>query len=197
MVTSAEQGRDTRARLMDSALELIAECGWGAVTTRLVAQRAGLRPGLVHYHFTSVNDLLIDASLRMARQLGETVLGGALTQPGSAGLDYLLAAADTYASAETDTRVFSEMLLAATRYDRLQRGLLEVLQEFRAAVTVWLRAAGTVADPEATAAVLVAVLDGLILHRLIDPRLGELRVEGPLRRLIGIRDESGSGGTRR
>jgi TetR/AcrR family transcriptional regulator, regulator of biofilm formation and stress response len=194
MVTSAEQGRDTRARLMDAAVASIAEHGWGAVTTRMVAERAGLRPGLVHYHFTSVNDLLIDASLRMARQLGESVLGEALTRSGSAGLESLLAAAGAYTAADPDTRVFSEMLLAATRHERLRRGLREVLQEFRDAVSAWLAAAGTVADPDATAAVLVAVLDGLILHRLIDPQLGELGVEGPLRRLTGISD-SGTGGT--
>jgi TetR/AcrR family transcriptional regulator, regulator of biofilm formation and stress response len=179
---------------MDAAVASIAEHGWGAVTTRMVAERAGLRPGLVHYHFTSVNDLLIDASLRMARQLGESVLGEALTRSGSAGLESLLAAAGAYTAADPDTRVFSEMLLAATRHERLRRGLREVLQEFRDAVSAWLAAAGTVADPDATAAVLVAVLDGLILHRLIDPQLGELGVEGPLRRLTGISD-SGTGGT--
>jgi len=53
---------------MDAAAELIAERGWGAVTTRMVAERAGLRPGLVHYHFDSVTDLLIDSSLRRRRQ---------------------------------------------------------------------------------------------------------------------------------
>ncbi|MBU3061663.1 TetR/AcrR family transcriptional regulator [Nocardia sp. NEAU-G5] len=192
MATSAEQGRETRARLMDAALELIAERGWSAVTTRLVAERAGLRPGLVHYHFSSVNDLLIDASLGMARKLGEGVLGEALAEQGAAGLEFLLATVGAYADATTDTRVFSEMLLAATRYERLRRGLREVLDDFRAAVASWLRDAGTAADPDATAAVLVAALDGLVLHRLIDPRLSELGVDGPLRRLTGFSDDGGT-----
>jgi AcrR family transcriptional regulator len=109
MVTAAEQGRGTRARLMDAALESIADHGWGAVTTRMVADRAGLRPGLVHYHFTSVNDLLIDASPRMARQIGNSVVGDALTRPGAAGLEDLLTAAGAYAAADPDTRVFSEI----------------------------------------------------------------------------------------
>ncbi|PPJ24971.1 hypothetical protein C5E45_24055 [Nocardia nova] len=39
MVTAKEQGHETRARLMDAATELIAERGWGSVTTRLVAER--------------------------------------------------------------------------------------------------------------------------------------------------------------
>ncbi|WP_225729340.1 MULTISPECIES: TetR/AcrR family transcriptional regulator [unclassified Nocardia] len=194
MVTSAEQGRETRDRLMDAAVELIAERGWGAVTTRMLAERAGLRPGLVHYHFNSVNDLLIDAALRMARRLGASVLDGALTQSGAAGVRYLLDAIELYTAADVDTRVFSEMLLAATRYERLQHGLGEVLREFRAAVATWLD--GAVPDPAATAVVLTAALDGLILHRLIDPRLGESGVDGPLRRLTGLSDDGGTGGVR-
>ncbi|MBF6064662.1 TetR/AcrR family transcriptional regulator [Nocardia terpenica] len=194
MVTSAEQGRETRERLMDAAVALIAEHGWGAVTTRMVAERAGLRPGLVHYHFASVNDLLIDASLRMARGLGAGVLDGALALSGPAGIAELLGALTTYTETDPDTRVFSEMLLAATRYERLRDGLGAVLDEFRAAVAAWLRVEGAVPDLEATAVVLVAALDGLILHRLIDPRLGELGVDGPLRRLTGISDDGGGTG---
>lgn len=195
MVTSAEQGRDTRARLMEAALALIAERGWGAVTTRMVAERAGLRPGLVHYHFASVSDLLIDASLQMTRQLSADMLDAAVTRSGTAGIGLLLDAISAYTATDTDTRVFSEMLLAATRYERLRTGLARLLREFRAAVADWLRAETAVIDPEASAAVLVAALDGLVLHRLIDSELSELEVGGPLRRLAGIPD-GGNGGDR-
>nr|WP_086007002.1 hypothetical protein [Nocardia cerradoensis] len=39
-----------------------------AVTTRLVAERAGAWAGLAHYHFRSADDLLTDAALRMMRR---------------------------------------------------------------------------------------------------------------------------------
>ncbi|HEY3479112.1 MAG TPA: TetR family transcriptional regulator, partial [Streptomyces sp.] len=73
--TSAERGQETRARLYDAAVRLIVKEGWGAVTTRKVAAEAGLRPGLVHYHFSTVTDLLVDASLRAVGEEIEQVLG--------------------------------------------------------------------------------------------------------------------------
>jgi AcrR family transcriptional regulator len=38
--------------------------GYAAVTTRAVAKRAGLTPGLVHYYFPSTDDLLVAAYRR-------------------------------------------------------------------------------------------------------------------------------------
>lgn len=185
MVTAAEQGRDTRARLMDAAVAMIEERGWGAVTTRMVAERAGVRAGLVHYHFRSVDDLLIDAALRTVRGLVGSVAGAAMRDPG-AGIAALLASVAEFDHAAAENRVFSEILLAATRHDRLRVGLATVLTEFRATLTEWLRTETTVADPEATAVVLVAALDGLVLHRLIDPHIRALDTAGPLRRLTGV-----------
>ncbi|MEU6565071.1 TetR/AcrR family transcriptional regulator [Nocardia nova] len=180
MVTAAEQGRDTRARLMDAAIAMIDECGWGAVTTRLVADRAGVRAGLVHYHFRSVDDLLIDAALRMVRGLVEDAAGAATGDPVTA----LLASIAGFDDA-AETRVFGEILLAATRRDRLRAGLAELLTEFRAGFADRLRATSAVPDPEATAAVLIAALDGLVLHRIIDPHIRALDLGPALRRLTG------------
>jgi len=57
-----------RQRLLDTAAELIAERGWTAVSKRLVAERAGVAAGLVHYHFTSVQALLSAAAVGVMRQ---------------------------------------------------------------------------------------------------------------------------------
>ncbi|WP_288047924.1 helix-turn-helix domain-containing protein, partial [Nocardia sp.] len=53
---SAERGRATRERLLEAAVSLIGEVGWSGVSTRMVAQRAGVNAGVVHYHFASVSD---------------------------------------------------------------------------------------------------------------------------------------------
>src|SRR5689334_11018417 len=55
--------RATRERLMGAAAELIAELGWGRVTTRAVADRAGLPHGAVSYHFRGKQELLIEATM--------------------------------------------------------------------------------------------------------------------------------------
>lgn len=188
MVTAAEQGRETRTRLMAAAVELIAERGWGAVTTRLVAERAGLRPGLVHYHFPSVTDLLIDASLHMARTEYDTVMAGALAASGLAAITQMITAIDAYTSTDPATVAMSEIMLAATRNERLRNELGRLLAEARAAMTAWLRDQDPSIDPEATAAVVLAIIDGLILHRMIDPTLRAVNVTGTLLRVAGLTD---------
>jgi len=52
--TSAERGQAVRRRLLDAAAELIPELGWSGVSTRVLAERAAVTPGMVHYHFASL-----------------------------------------------------------------------------------------------------------------------------------------------
>lgn len=53
-----------RRALLDAAQTLLVEEGYGAVTTRRVAAKAGLKPQLVHYYFRSMDDLLLDVVRR-------------------------------------------------------------------------------------------------------------------------------------
>jgi TetR/AcrR family transcriptional regulator, regulator of biofilm formation and stress response len=200
MPTAAQRGVQTRAELMAAAVAVVAERGWGAVTTRMVAERAGLLPGLVHYHFTSVNDLLIDATLHAASEEAARVLDGLAGDSASAGIDRLIDAVSSYDVDEPADNpaigVFSEMLLAATRYERLRSGLAEILGDYRSALREWLANQGGAIDPEATAAVMFAALDGLVLHRVIDPRVRSLAIGPALRRLAGLptnRTDEGTG----
>ena len=170
-------------RLMDAATDLIAARGWSAVTTRLVAERAGVRPGVVHYHFRTVDDLLIDAALRLMGSLADGIPGAA--EPGGVRITALLSVVGEYSQPDADTRIFAEILLAATRHERLRAGLERVLTEFRTTLIDGLRTDAVVTDPEATAVVLVAALDGLVLHRLIDPQVRAMDVTSPLQRLCG------------
>src|SRR5690606_20241586 len=61
-------GQATRRRLLDAAAVLIAEVGWGRVTTRAVAERAGLPHGTVSYHFPGKQALLSEAALELVER---------------------------------------------------------------------------------------------------------------------------------
>lgn len=197
--TSAERGHETRQRLLEAAAKSIVEDGWGAVTTRRVAERAGLRPGLVHYHFSSVDDLLIEAALEAMRREMEraTETLGAQTDDPAEGVRAMLDAVSEYTATDPTTVLFSETLLAATRLERLRGRLAALLAEWRRDLAERLRAAAPPGSPlnpddaEGTALVLGAAIDGLVLHRLIDPSLARIPVAGPLARLAG----SPSGGS--
>ncbi len=58
----------TRAFLLDAAEQLMLEEGWAAVTSRRVAEQAGLRSQLVHYYFRTMDDLLLAVFRRRAEQ---------------------------------------------------------------------------------------------------------------------------------
>jgi AcrR family transcriptional regulator len=182
----AERGLTTRRRLQQAAAELIPELGWGAVTTRKVAARAGVRPGVVHYHFSSVSELLVEAAMQFCRDALAAPLAALHAAPEVAvGLDELLAAVEAIGADDDTALLITESALAATRDEHLRRQLGALLTGFRAEVATWLRGHGNDTDAAATATVLAATLDGLLLHRAIDPALAVNAVRGPLRRLAG------------
>ena len=55
-----------RAVLLDAAERLMLEEGYAAVTSRRVADKAGLKPQLVHYYFRTMEDLFLAVFRRRA-----------------------------------------------------------------------------------------------------------------------------------
>ncbi len=53
---------DPRGRILTATVALLGEVGWGQITTRKVAQRAGVNNALVHYYFGSKSNLLLEAA---------------------------------------------------------------------------------------------------------------------------------------
>src|SRR5215203_5412667 len=55
--------------LLDAAERLLVDVGHGGITTRRVAEEAGVNHGLVHYYFGSVENLLVRALERFTERL--------------------------------------------------------------------------------------------------------------------------------
>ena len=55
-----------RVVLLDAAEQLLLEEGYAAVTSRRVAEKAGLKPQLVHYYFRTMEDLFLAVFRRRA-----------------------------------------------------------------------------------------------------------------------------------
>jgi AcrR family transcriptional regulator len=70
-VSDARQ--QTTTALLDAAEHLLYEVGYAGVTTRSVAEAAGVRPGLVHYYFGSMEELLTQTLERFVDQLAAAV----------------------------------------------------------------------------------------------------------------------------
>lgn len=183
--TAAERGREVRRRLLDAAVALIAERGWGAVSTRMLAERAGVAPGLVHYHFSSVQALLSEAAVGAMREVAG-LLEPALAGTPADAIPAMLSALDPYTGDDPTSVLFTETYLAATRDPALRAEVAEVITDFRSRLGAWFGAHG-VADPDATAAVVGAAIDGLVLQRALDPGLTAAAVAPVLTRLLGER----------
>ena len=70
----------TRALILDTAEQLMIEHGYAAVTSRSVAARADIPPGLVHYYFPTIDDLFVAVYTRGADKNLE-LIAGALASP--------------------------------------------------------------------------------------------------------------------
>lgn len=171
--TSAQDPRGvaTRAALVRAACELIPEVGWGSVTTRAVAERAGVRSGLVHYHFDSLEGLLTAAVTQAAQGLADDIDRMLhATDDVDAGIDALVAGVTAVAD-EPALLLLTEGSLAASRIPALRATFAEVLADLRARIAAWLASHDHAGDPLATATVVAAAADGWALHRAADPAL--------------------------
>lgn len=65
----ALRGQATRDRIVDAAREILVEQGHAGTSTRVVADRAGVRLSLVHYHFGGRQGLLVEVLERENEQL--------------------------------------------------------------------------------------------------------------------------------
>jgi AcrR family transcriptional regulator len=64
-------GHGTEQALLDAAERLLVAAGADGITTRRVAEEAGANPGLVHYYFGSVEQLLVRVLERFTERLIE------------------------------------------------------------------------------------------------------------------------------
>ncbi|WP_205323854.1 TetR/AcrR family transcriptional regulator [Glycomyces sp. YM15] len=181
--TNAERGREVRARLLTAAQELIGELGWNGVSTRILAERAEVRPGLVHYHFESLQALLRQATTEAMRPMLDDMAALLASVPNPAdAVESLMAEIDRYTGTDPASLLFIEAYLAATRDPILRGQMGELVTRLRAALTEALSASGH-PSPEEAAIVVMAVIDGFLLHKGLDPRLSAIRLAPMLRHL--------------
>jgi AcrR family transcriptional regulator len=176
---------------MAAAAELVAELGWGRVTTRAVAARAGLPHGTVSYHFHGKQNLLVEAVLHTFAQ---AVPPGEFREPTSASdlIDFIAAQITAGARDSVLTRLMLEAMREAERDQELRSRLGEMLHQSRNGMIAVIRAEqerGTLPQKpsaEVLAILLASVGDGLLLHALIDERLDPSAAIEAFAELLGI-----------
>lgn len=174
-------------RLLAAAAEAIVEDGWGEATTRRIAERAGVNPGLVHYHFDSVEHLKHRAVIGALRAETEKILDPLQDQTPR---QIITAAADwltTMGPGDPMTVLVFEALPPAVRDPDLQGELAGLLTWLRDLLADRIRAChpSPAADPEIIAELMAAALDGIAMHLLAVPDLDVHAHFAPLLDLLG------------
>lgn len=180
----------TRQRLLVGAAELIAETGWGRVTTRAVAERAGLPHGAVSYHFRGKQSLLVEAAVTTVEAMFPDAELASM-----ASIEELFqwtnAAASEVDAGSTDAGVLLEAMRESSRDRQLRERIAAVLRRVRGRVAEFV-AVEAVSEREgpgspaasAVATALVAAGDGLWLHSLLDPDLDVFEAVDAIRRIV-------------
>lgn len=167
---TSPRGQRRREQLADAGVELLAEAGWPGVTTRSVAERAGANLGLIHYYWGGLPALKAAIARRAGEQVFDPVteeLSRTTTlEQAHVKLIELLSASHDGRTA----RLTVELIAGAAREPLLGEVLRESLTETRAQLRAWLKRVHPSA-PDGSETVLIALLDGMLLHRMLDPDL--------------------------
>lgn len=156
-------GLETRGRILEATRDLVAETGLEGATIKAICDRAGVLAGSFYNLFASKEEAILSV-VAEAIQMVEP-------EPEEAADVGALVAAYVrfFEEQEHLARVYLMVAIGrAVRDDTLQARVLRHHERRVERFGVALGAAG-VAEAAETAEVLVAALNGLALHRLLDP----------------------------
>ena len=153
---------ETRARVIDAALASLVRNGFSGTTARAIAQVGGFAPGVIYYHFTDLDDLLVAAlasSSQARAQRYRSELSG--VDKATAAVEvlrrlyredtdvgHIAAVQEIYAGARPGSRLATQLAHETRRWEELAKELLTVLlrgKPLAAAVSVRVAASAAVA----------------------------------------------------
>lgn len=186
----------TIERLLDAAAAVVAERGLSALTTRAVAGRAGLAPGVVHYHLGSVRTLTLrlaerEAAVRIAR--AEALWAAAVPVGGRLEAQLALSHRD---AGDGRARVWRELATASWADSQVRAVVVAADAAVNQAVASALAAAAPAlglpqSAVEAAAGLICATVDGLEVQRLSGSTSAHGELAAWLRATVRAFEEAG------
>ena len=155
--------------LLDAAERLLVEVGYSGITTRRLAEEAGVNHGLVHYYFGSNENLLVRTLERFTERLIERqrelyAADMPFLEKWRTAMRYLISEDVTY------EKVWLELQAMAWNHSDLRERLARVNDEWRAVLTEAFEQARREHDVDMPTDALVSLVMtfnfGIILERL-------------------------------
>jgi AcrR family transcriptional regulator len=195
---AAARGEVTRSAITRAAAELIGEEGWGGVTTRAIAARAGVPHAAVSYHFRGREALLREAAMVTTTEFFAAAIEVLSTAPGglTGAITATLGAYRDLPAVRDRLAVVLEANRQATRDPWLAERMREILHTYIAGLTTIIeadQAAGRL-DPGLSAprlaAVVAGALDGIGLQAAFDSDVDVMALGATLTQLLDSRSET-------
>ncbi len=165
--------------LLDAAERLLVEIGYAGVTTRRLAEEAGVNHGLVHYYFGSIENLLIRVLERftarlVARQHAMYEADVPFIEKWRQAMRYLVGADVAY------QKIWLELQALAWNRRELRERVAAVNAEWRAVLTSAFdeprRAYGIPMPLDALVSLVMTFNEGVILERAQGVKAGHLEL---------------------
>ena len=167
----------TRDRLLEAAWSRVCQGGMAAATSRSITAQAAANLGAITYHFGSKDQLLAEAFVGAIGRLVQPALD-ALQEDGDPVTGMLRAIGrlqESLTSSAQDAPAYMEILVQSRRMAPLHEQVSQLFSGLRTVLAGQLaqqRAAGFLpawVEPEAMAALLLAVAQGVVLQITVDP----------------------------
>lgn len=153
---------ERRDRIIDAAIDCIAELGVAGTSHRKVAERADVPLGSMTYHFANMDELLVEAFARFARSIADAftakMIAARTADEALAGIVKLIHE-DLQRSSREHVLTYELYTLAARR------------SEFRPITEEWMQASRAALEqhfPPDVARMLDAYIEGAALHIALD-----------------------------
>jgi TetR/AcrR family transcriptional repressor of uid operon len=177
------RGPDRRAEILESAARLFAERGFHATSMRDLCAALGMSPGNLYHWFPSKQAIIAafveaDRGDTAARLAALATAGDLASEAAPHLLGYVAGATDA------EIRLYLEISAAALRDPELAPLVRTADAEARGGLAALLRGAG-ITEPEATATVVLSLIDGLVTRRAVEPERNLAELAGPVGAAIG------------
>lgn len=171
-------GLETRDRILEATRQLVADEGLEGTTIKGICDRAGILAGSFYNLFSSKEEAVLSV-------VADAIARVELDPSGPADIHSLV---DAYVRFVTEqepvARVYMEVAIARGARDENLRTRVMRHHDNRVELFTDALADASVPEPGAVAELMVAALNGLALHRLLDPNF-DLR--GHATRLLTLR----------
>lgn len=195
---------DATEAILDGAESLLAEVGYGAITTRKLAERAGVNHGLVHYYFGSMEEVFLQVLERStarltARQRELYATDTPFVKKWRTAMDHLVD------SREGDyQKIWYELQAMAWNHPEMRARVGRILGEWQAVLVPAFKdglcelGIDTRRFPvDAVVSLVLTFNEGVILERLLGVDSGHQQLLDMIDRMLVRRERSRSKGTKR